>query len=75
MGEAMSTLFGGSTPKAPPPPPPPPARSDLDIQAERSKQAALVRQRRGRASQILAGEQRMTAPVTTANTGSETLGA
>ena len=74
MGEAMSTWFSQKQP-TPVSIPGPPSRSDADIQAERAKTAALARQRRGRASQILAGEQRMTAPTMAANTGSETLGA
>ena len=69
------SLFGKS-PSAPPPPPPPPARSDADIQAERAKTAAEIRKRRGRASQILAGEQRMLTPNQNVTSGdAETLGA
>lgn len=48
--------FGGA-PKAPPPPPPPPEKTDSEIQRERATAAAMARRRKGRGSQILAGEQ------------------
>jgi len=48
--------FAPSPPKAPPPPPPPPSRSDAEIQAEKVQAATALRRRRGRSSQILAGE-------------------
>lgn len=58
--------FGGGSPKAPPPPPPPPQKTDAEIQAERAKAMAQARQRRGRASTILAGEM---SPLQPANDG------
>ena len=45
--------FGGSAPKAPPPPPPPPSKTDAEIQAERAKANAVIRNRKGRGASLL----------------------
>lgn len=50
--------FTPAAPKAPPPPPPPPSKTDAEIQAEKAATMAAIRKRRGRASTILAGEQK-----------------
>lgn len=68
----LLAFTSAKVPKAPPPPPPPPSKTDAEIQAEKTAAAKTIRRRRGRASTILAGEQRSLAPVS--EEGKTTLG-
>ena len=69
--------FGGRVPSPPPPSPPPPSKSDREIQEEEARAGLAIRRRRGRSSQILAGERRLLTPTAggAGPQGAETLGA
>ena len=63
--------FGGRVPSPPPP------KSDREIQEEKARAGLAIRRRRGRSSQILAGERRLLTPTAggAGPQGAETLGA
>ncbi len=67
-------MGGGSSPGRPQQPPAIPQKTDAEIQAERAKALAAARQRKGRASTILAGEQQFMQPADAGTDKSMTLG-